>query len=79
MDSYQGNDHIAAAEARESARRLSKAAVRMMHRMARMAIYWHWRARSRRDLAELEEYLLDDIGIARAQALREAAKPFWRP
>jgi uncharacterized protein YjiS (DUF1127 family) len=25
-----------------------------------------------------EKHLLDDIGLSRAQALREAAKPFWQ-
>jgi uncharacterized protein YjiS (DUF1127 family) len=39
------------------------------------------RARQRRALAELaarDDYLLDDIGVSRAAAAREAAKPFWR-
>ena len=30
-----------------------------------------------RDLAE-DTHLLDDLGLTREQALREAAKPFWR-
>jgi uncharacterized protein YjiS (DUF1127 family) len=30
-----------------------------------------------RELAE-EGHLLSDVGLTRAQALREAAKPFWR-
>ena len=29
-----------------------------------------------RDLAE-DTHLLDDLGLTREQALREAAKPFW--
>lgn len=41
-----------------------------------------WAARSgqRRDLRELaqETRLLNDIGLTREQALREADKPFWR-
>jgi len=41
-----------------------------------------WIARSvqRRLLAELarESRLLSDIGLTRAQALREAGKPFWQ-
>jgi len=36
------------------------------------------RRRERRQLAELDERLLRDIGIERADALREARKPFWR-
>jgi uncharacterized protein YjiS (DUF1127 family) len=42
-----------------------------------------WMARSRQrkalgELAELNDYLLEDIGLTREEALREAAKPFWR-
>ena len=36
------------------------------------------RARQRRLLAELDEWLLRDVGITRSQALGEAGKPFWR-
>jgi uncharacterized protein YjiS (DUF1127 family) len=38
------------------------------------------RSRQRRDLRQLarDERLLADIGLSREQALREAAKPFWR-
>jgi uncharacterized protein YjiS (DUF1127 family) len=43
-----------------------------------------WIARSRQrtalgDLAEIDEHLLRDIGKTKAEALREAAKPFWEP
>jgi uncharacterized protein YjiS (DUF1127 family) len=30
------------------------------------------------DLAERNDYLLQDVGIARGDALDEAAKPFWK-
>lgn len=40
---------------------------------------WHSRARQRRGLAELEPRLLRDIGLSRADAILEAAKPFWQP
>lgn len=36
------------------------------------------RRRGRRELRELDERLLRDVGISREQALREADKPFWR-
>jgi uncharacterized protein YjiS (DUF1127 family) len=38
---------------------------------------WFDRSRQRRALAELDDRLLRDIGLTRAQAEREAAKPFW--
>lgn len=39
---------------------------------------WQQRIESRRHLLELDDRLLRDIGISRYDALREAAKPFWR-
>lgn len=42
---------------------------------------WIGRHRQRRALAELARlngHLLRDIGISQEDALREAAKPFWR-
>lgn len=38
---------------------------------------WQVRARQRRDLLDLDDRLLRDIGINRAEAEREASKPFW--
>ncbi|MEM8742477.1 MAG: DUF1127 domain-containing protein [Pseudomonadota bacterium] len=38
---------------------------------------WMARARSRADLATLDDHLLDDIGVTRADARREARRPFW--
>jgi uncharacterized protein YjiS (DUF1127 family) len=41
---------------------------------------WIVRSGQRKALRELaeEDRLLSDIGLTREQALREAAKPFWR-
>ncbi|WP_104205359.1 DUF1127 domain-containing protein [Billgrantia saliphila] len=36
------------------------------------------RSHSRRRLLELDERLLNDIGLDRSTARREASKPFWR-
>ena len=38
----------------------------------------HARAEQRRDLAQLDERLLKDVGITRVQAAEEGAKPWWR-
>lgn len=40
---------------------------------------WYQRSRQRQQLAQLDVRQLDDIGLDRATALAEAAKPFWRP
>ena len=38
---------------------------------------WQERARQRRQLMELDDRLLRDIGVSRADVARETAKPFW--
>ena len=41
-------------------------------------VTWQERANQRGHLASLEGRLLKDMGISRADAESEAAKPFWR-
>ncbi len=38
---------------------------------------WEMRARSRKSLAKLDDHLLRDIGVGRADAEVEWQKPFW--
>jgi uncharacterized protein YjiS (DUF1127 family) len=40
---------------------------------------WAERGRQRRQLAELNDYMLRDIGLTRADVAAETGKPFWRP
>ena len=43
--------------------------------------FWIDRSRQRSqlgELAELNNYLLKDIGVSREEAMREAEKPFWQ-
>lgn len=50
----------------------------------RLTSIWAWgrrayvRARSRRELLELPDHLLDDIGLTLDDVGREGSKPFWR-
>jgi uncharacterized protein YjiS (DUF1127 family) len=37
------------------------------------------RARQRRHLAGLDDHMLRDIGLTRADVAAETRKPFWRP
>jgi uncharacterized protein YjiS (DUF1127 family) len=57
---------------------LRSAVRRSVIRMVEAALAWHDRARERRALMELSDHMLRDIGISRAEAQGEAAKPFWR-
>lgn len=40
---------------------------------------WRKRVRQRRELLELSDAMLKDIGISRFDAWRGACKPFWEP
>jgi uncharacterized protein YjiS (DUF1127 family) len=39
---------------------------------------WRERAHSRPQLCELDDHILQDIGLTREALLRETARPFWR-
>ena len=49
-----------------------------MVRILQVLVTRYDRARQRRSLLELSDHMLRDIGVSRAEALGEAAKPFWR-
>jgi uncharacterized protein YjiS (DUF1127 family) len=40
---------------------------------------WAERLRARRELAEMSDVMLKDIGLSRSDASQEWDKPFWRP
>jgi uncharacterized protein YjiS (DUF1127 family) len=42
------------------------------------ALLWAERARQRRQLAELDDYMLRDIGLSRADVASELRKSFWQ-
>jgi uncharacterized protein YjiS (DUF1127 family) len=48
-------------------------------RIVEVGLTWLDRARQRRQLCELSDQMLRDIGLTRAEAWAEYAKPFWRP
>ena len=50
-----------------------------LYRCAATVDMWLARVQQRRMLARLDDRLLRDVGISRAQAEAEARKPFWRP
>ena len=47
-------------------------------RLFELLIAWQERERQRHHLRELDDHLLRDMGISRADVEYEASKPFWR-
>jgi uncharacterized protein YjiS (DUF1127 family) len=50
----------------------------LRHSLLELLQDWSARARERRMLLQLDERMLKDIGVTRADVASEAAKPFWR-
>ena len=61
----------------ESSRGHESGTERFQHFMRTVA-FWHERARQRRALSGLSDELLKDIGVSRADAVRESGKSFWQ-
>ena len=47
-------------------------------RIVDLILTWQERAKQRAALASLEDHMLKDIGVSRADATREANRHFWR-
>lgn len=52
--------------------------VSVLDRMVEAPFIWAERAAERRHLAQLDDHLLRDIGLSRADIETVSAKPFWR-
>jgi uncharacterized protein YjiS (DUF1127 family) len=48
-------------------------------RLLNVLLVWQGRASQRWALEQLDDRLLEDVGLSRDDAAREAAKPSWRP
>jgi len=46
--------------------------------LLRTIVTWSARHRQRRALLALDDWVLKDIGVSRADVMRESDKPFWR-
>ncbi|OED36411.1 hypothetical protein AB833_27755 [Chromatiales bacterium (ex Bugula neritina AB1)] len=59
--------------------RLQAGAIEQIYQRVKLTLdKWNQNYQTRKELPCLEDYQLDDIGIDRQQALREAGKPFWQ-
>jgi uncharacterized protein YjiS (DUF1127 family) len=80
MSNYQGLTLPGEAVGKRSFRQQS-ASSSSVGEWLRTLGFWIDRSRQRGqlgELAELNSYLLKDIGVSREEAMREAAKPFWQ-
>ena len=57
---------------------LSARIINIFKGLAGLLVTWQQRVEYREHLLELDERLLRDIGLSRYDALKEAAKPFWK-
>jgi uncharacterized protein YjiS (DUF1127 family) len=60
-----------------AARRSASVGVSSLRSLAALAGVWFDRMRSRDSLARMDDRLLADIGLTRAEAEAEASRPFW--
>jgi uncharacterized protein YjiS (DUF1127 family) len=58
-------------------RRPASVGVPSVRSLAALAGAWFERMRSRDSLARMDDRLLADIGLTRAEAEAEASRPFW--
>ena len=49
-----------------------------LRRTADLLLLWQERARQRRQLQNLNDRMLRDIGLTRGDVMAESSKPFWR-
>ena len=54
-------------------------AINGLKRVITLAVSWQMRAAERQQLAGLDDRMLSDLGVTRADVWREARKPFWQP
>ena len=49
-----------------------------LHGIAHRILVWMERVHTRHQLSELDDHMLNDIGLTRTEVEAEVHKPFWR-
>jgi uncharacterized protein YjiS (DUF1127 family) len=75
--SYNTQAAVAAPEAGIDGREVGRTLQRFAANVFATVLEWQERARQRYRLAELDDRMLKDIGLSRAEVNREVGKPFW--
>jgi uncharacterized protein YjiS (DUF1127 family) len=76
MTSYVPPAALEGAAAGRAARALPRLRAGLSSLVLRL-LRWQELARERRALAAMDDHMLKDIGLSRADARREAGRPFW--
>lgn len=77
--SYNVQAAVVAPETSLYGREFSRALQRLATQVFSTLLEWEERARQRRQLSELDNRMLKDVGLTRADVSRELEKPFWMP
>jgi uncharacterized protein YjiS (DUF1127 family) len=75
--SYNAQAAVAAPEASFEGREFGRTLQRFASTVFTTVLEWQERAHQRYRLAELDDRMLKDIGLTRADVTREVQKPFW--
>jgi uncharacterized protein YjiS (DUF1127 family) len=59
--------------------RSARLGLRAIERACDLVLSWQARARQRHELQSLNDHMLRDIGLTRADVMAEVTKPFWQP
>ena len=73
----QGTSEKLVVRARHLALSVAELTVALAWFAAMQLVTWQERARERRRLAALDDYLLRDMGLSRSQVESETSKRFW--
>ena len=55
-----------------------KSVINPSKRLLKVVSLWMSKSKQRSHLAQMNDRLLDDIGVTHAEAEKESTKPFWR-
>jgi uncharacterized protein YjiS (DUF1127 family) len=78
LSNQAGQGNIGGSAVRARAKTLATSLEGAAIRFFDAVLTWHESARSRHDLARLDDRMLSDIGVSRATVEREAGVSFWR-
>ncbi len=79
MDQTRSGSVIALPRPAVAAARPAPGLGTLLVRLIDTLLDWQERARQRHHLSGLDDHLLRDIGLSRADVEHETAKPFWQP